>query len=144
MIKASMQCVVIAAMSALIAGCSSLSSQPGPPRAMSDCSDDDHCRVQVFVKCPTIVTCETSVDITEIHVHGHNVFWELDDAAKRQFEFDPYSGIRFKTDDGKNNFVCAPSGPGKFHCRNDNKFHGRMEYGVKINGVRRLDPWVVN
>jgi len=114
---------------------------------MMSCSDEDHCRVKVYVSCfAGWWPCTVSVSVAKLEARGNNVFWDLEDEPDgKRFRFDPDSGIAFKKEGS--GFDCMPvAGKRSFKCTNRN-VKGEHEYGVKVIGdvfVPRLDPWVVN
>ena len=135
---------VLAACFVLLAGCA---SPPPKPHDMLTCSNEDNCRVKVYVSCAFHYwPCVVSVDRDRIAARGNNVFWDLEDEPDgKRFTFDPSTGIEFKK--SGNGFRCMPvAGKRSFKCDNG-KVAGEHEYGVKVIGdvwVPRLDPWVVN
>ena len=132
------RCTLALAFAALVAGCAT--APTGNPRTF-DCGD---CRVKVKVTCEAVMFCHASVDIDEIRARGQNVFWDIDDTSNANFVFDPDTGIAFKTPEGRQNFPCQRLANGRsFKCDNRGAA-GKFEYGVKVIGVPRLDPWVVN
>jgi hypothetical protein len=134
--------LAFAGLLVLVASCASAQA-PGQRRP-TDCSDDDHCRVQVSVTCDFVMFCRASVDFDEVRAHGHNVFWEINNGPGQNFTFDTASGIAFKTAAGQSNFRCQIlAGGQRFKCDNG-RATGEFEYGIKVIGVPRLDPWVVN
>jgi hypothetical protein len=138
-IPAARSTLALLALAVLVAGCAT--TPPGTPRTF-DCTGD--CRVKVTVTCQFVMLCHASVDFDEVRARGQNVFWEIDDASNSNFVFDPDTGIEFKTAEGRQNFRCQRLANGRsFKCDNGNA-PGKFEYGVKVIGVRRLDPWVVN
>jgi hypothetical protein len=89
------------------------------------------------------VACTISVP-DEVHARGQNVFWDIDGGAHPTFVFDPASGIEFKSADGQRNFRCQVLAGGRsFKCDNA-RAPGRFPYGIKVVGIPRLDPWIVN
>lgn len=145
MIQRSVQCAgVLAACVALLVGCA---TPPTKPPGMLSCSDEEHCRVQVYVSCFLHYwPCTVSVDIAKVQARGNNVFWDLQDEPDgKRFRFDPASGIEFKKQG--NGFRCMPVSAGRSYKCDNGKVPGEHEYGVKVIGdvfVPRLDPWVVN
>ena len=114
---------------------------------MLSCSNEQECRVKVYVTCAFHYwPCLVSVDQEKVDARGNNVFWDLqDDPDGNRFRFDPDSGIQFKKPG--NGFTCRPvAGQRSFKCDNG-RVDGEHEYGVKVVGdvfVPRLDPWIVN
>jgi len=118
----------------------------GPARSLAEmnCSDEDHCQVVVTVKCHHVIFCDASVDFDGVNARGNNVFWKIADENAQQFAFDQRTGIEFKTDEGRNAFECMPVAQ-RFKCRNvQDAPPGKYYYSVKVVGVPRIDPWVVN
>jgi len=125
----------------MLAGCASLMVENPPTPPNQDCKGE--CRVNVSVTCKFVMFCKVSVP-DEVYAHGQNVFWDLDQGAHPSFQFDPVSGIEFKTEEGRRNFPCQILAGGRsFKCDNG-KAVGKYEYSVKVIGVPRLDPWIVN
>ena len=124
------------------------SCAPTPPKPMQvlSCSDEDHCRVKVYVACAFhLWPCQISVDQDRVNANGNNVFWDLEDEPDgKRFKFDSIAGIQFKK--AGNGFTCMPAGNRSFKC-NNGKVAGEHEYGIKVVGdvyVPPLDPWIVN
>lgn len=135
----SVRCTLALLGFAALTGCATAPS--GNPRTF-DCAGD--CRVKVKVTCEAVVFCHASVDFDEVRARGQNVFWDIDESSLASFVFDPDTGIEFKTAEGRRNFPCQRLANGRsFKCDNG-KAPGKFEYGVKVIGVPRLDPWVVN
>ena len=132
-------CLLVAA-TLIVYGCASIDhSGGGQPR--QECGGD--CRVNVRINCQMGVACSISVP-DEVHARGQNVFWEIDAGAHPSFVFDPTSGIEFKSAEGQRNFRCQVLAGGRaFKCDNA-RAPGRFPYGIKIVGIPRLDPWIVN
>jgi hypothetical protein len=139
--NALLRIVVIVASFAIAAECASQQPASG---AETSCSDEDHCQVVVTIACSLVMMCNASVDFEGVNARGNNVFWKIADQNSQQFAFDPSSGIEFKTDDGRRAFDCMPVGQ-RFKCRNLREApQGKYFYSVKVVGVPRIDPWVVN
>jgi hypothetical protein len=143
MVMRSLRAVTFLTSIGILAGCAT--APTGEPRVKS-CTAAS-CEVEVTVSCHTFgMFCRANVDFYKVEAHGNNVFWTLRNGAGQSYEFDPDSGIEFKTAAGKSNFGCQPAGQGRFRCDN-RKASGEFEYSVKVKGwpfVPRLDPWVVN
>ena len=135
--------MLVYALFSLATGCAA----QGPVQRMNDlsCSDEPHCQVVVTIQCKHFIDCDASIDHEGVNAHGNNVFWTIaDDDTSRKFSFDPYTGIEFKTAEGRKAFECMPVGP-RFKCRNiPDARADKYYYSVKVVGVPRIDPWVVN
>ena len=139
--KASLRIAVIVASFAIAADCTSQQPATG---SETSCNDEDHCQVVVTIACSFVMVCNASVDFEGVNARGNNVFWKIADQNAQQFAFDQRSGIEFKTDDGRRAFDCMPVGQ-RFKCRNVHDAPpGKYFYSVKVVGVPRIDPWVVN
>jgi hypothetical protein len=124
-----------------LAGCASVMGEKPRAPTTQDCTGE--CRVNVSITCVFVMFCKVSVP-DEVYAHGQNIFWDVDHGAHPSFQFDPVSGIEFKTEEGRRNFSCQVLAGGRsFKCDNA-KAAGKYEYSVKVIGVPRLDPWIVN
>ncbi|MEP7208117.1 MAG: hypothetical protein ABI920_14350 [Casimicrobiaceae bacterium] len=135
--------------SVLLVGCQGLSPR-GEPLTAADVpadqtlrcrSGDDalHCQVLVLVPWCSPFGCRPDVDFPKVEVSGgaNRITWVLASPSRRWLN----PGIVFDVP----GFVCDPPAGRIVVCGNDGRRRDvGAKYRVRIDGLKELDPWVVN
>jgi hypothetical protein len=135
--------------SIVMGGCSAPGAPASttPPPVSFTCHSAQQCTIKVVVDCAQS-PCTMKVPGAEnVAANGFDVVWEIAPAAGQSYVFKNPGGIFFKTQEGRNAFMCqAEMHDARYSCHG-NRDGNTYLYGIELVGtpaVAVLDPWIVN